>query len=211
MVEIPKDEEGLLIYGENTIVTAKKYLEFLGLDAAKIAELEELDKTFRILHVKCKTPEHTRMDTELKKKTKTSFLEKLRAFIKVLQANPKMDDVLRTEFNITKADEPPAPTPKPVNGPASKVKLDADSPGKVIIDYLWKKPAGALLVEIGYLVSDAAAIDHEQLTQRETFSHNPWVKIFADALKGKRLSFALRYLTTDGHSNWSEIKVLIIP
>jgi hypothetical protein len=151
------------------------------------------------------------MDTELKKKTKTSFLEKLRAFIKVLQTNPKMDDVLRTEFNITKADEPPPPTPKPVDGPKSKAVINADSPGKVIIDYLGKKPAGVLLVEIGYAVSDAAATDHELLTQRETFSHNPWVKIFADALRGKKLSFALRYLTTSGHSNWSEIIVVIIP
>jgi hypothetical protein len=209
MVEIPKDEEGLLIYGENIIVTAKKYLEFLGLDAAKIAELEELHKTFRILHVKCKTPEHTRVDTEQKRETKKSFLDKLRVFIQQLQTNPKMTDVLRAEFNIMRQDVKPAP--KPVDGPKSKAVINADSPGKVIIDYLGKKPAGALLVEIGYLVSDTAATDHELLTQRETFSHNPWVKIFADALRGKKLSFALRYLTTDGHSNWSEIKVLIIP
>jgi hypothetical protein len=151
------------------------------------------------------------VDTELKRETKTSFLKKLRVFIKGLQANPKMTDVLRAEFNITIASRTRKRADAPKSRPDGKGEISADSPGKIMVRYLGRKPRGSVFIEIAYVLSAVLVTDHELLVHRETFSRNPWSKIFPDADRGGKFYFALRYVTKKGVSNWSEIKMLIVP
>jgi hypothetical protein len=80
-----------------------------------------------------------------------------------------------------------------------------------LIRYLGAKPYGVCFVEIAYAVSAAVIASPDQLTQFDTFSRNPWEKVFPAALRGQTLYYSLRYRTKKGASLWTEVRTAVIP
>jgi hypothetical protein len=122
-----------------------------------------------------------------------------------------MTDGEKKEMGVNKRDPKPSPIPVPLHGPRSKAITDPESPGAVRIRFLGAKPYGVDRVEIGYAVSATVITSPEEMTHFETFSRNPWEKVFPAAQRGETMYYSLRYLTKEGASLWTDVRVLIIP
>jgi hypothetical protein len=49
------------------------------------------------------------------------------------------------------------------------------------------------------------------MTHFETFSRNPWEKVFLAAQRGQTMYYSLRYRTKEGASLWTEVRAVTIP
>jgi hypothetical protein len=101
--------------------------------------------------------------------------------------------------------------PVPDAGPDSEAAISAREPGVVKVRYLGPKPYGVDRIEIAFLISATVIDSPDQLTNHETFSHNPWEHTFPAADRAKKLYYSLRYLTKAGESHWSDVREVVIP
>jgi hypothetical protein len=125
--------------------------------------------------------------------------------------NANMNDGQKKELGVTVSDKEPSPVPVPSAGPEGEAIISAREPGAVKVRYIGAKPYGVDHVEIAWLVSDTAINSPDQLTNHDTFPHNPWSRIFSHDERAKKMYFSLRYLTREGKSNWSEVREVVIP
>jgi hypothetical protein len=98
---IPDGEAGLIDYGENINRCNGKYATVLSLKAEEITALEMMRNNFKTLHEQGANHDQPKTVTTAKNKVMKDYLKELRRFIEALQANPKMTDVIRADYNIT--------------------------------------------------------------------------------------------------------------
>ncbi|MDR0561287.1 MAG: hypothetical protein LBG73_01185 [Spirochaetaceae bacterium] len=147
-----------------------------------------------------------------KDEAKKAVLEGIRKFARErIRNNPKMTDAQKQELGITISDRELSPVPVPNAGPESEAEISAKAPGVVKARYLGAKPYGVDRVEIAWSLSDKPIDSPDQLTNRETFSRNPWEHTFGHGDRAKKMYYSLRYLTRDGASHWSDVREVVIP
>jgi hypothetical protein len=152
-------------------------------------------------------PNHT-----AKAEARAAAEEAMRKFARErVRYNNKMTDAQREELGVPTRDPEPTPVPVPVDGPASTIETSAKAPGVVRVRYVGPKPYGVDWVEIAWGVSDTPIKTAELLPHTETFSHNPWERLFDDGERGRRLYYALRYRTKEGPSHWSDVRDVLVP
>jgi hypothetical protein len=153
--------------------------------------------------------------TPAKKSEKTRVRKKeekdaIRPFVNQYMHFAPVTDEQRHDAGVTNYDPTNTPAPIPPKGPGSRTVTSSAAPGSTEIWYLGAKPYGVSRIEIAYVVAAGPVTDFALLTERDTFSHNPWEKTFME-LRGKVISYCLRYLLAGGESKWSEIKSVVIP
>jgi hypothetical protein len=154
----------------------------------------------------------TKVNHTAKEEQKKAAIEALRKFARErVRNNSKMTDPQKQELGVTIADPEPSPPPVPKSGPDSETIINSRNPGVVTIRYLGAKPYGVDRIGIAWMISDTVIESPDQLTNYDTFSHNPWEKTFGFADRGKKLYYSLRYLTRDGASHWSDVRETVIP
>jgi hypothetical protein len=147
-----------------------------------------------------------------KEELKKAAVDALRKFARErIRNNSQMTDGQKQELGVTVADPEPSPVPIPDAGPESEAIISAWEPGVVKVRYLGPKPYGVDRIEIAYLVSDTVIDSPDQLTNKDTFSRNPWEHTFVAAERAKKLYYSLRYLTREGASHWSAVREVVIP
>jgi hypothetical protein len=203
--KLPGDEKGLLEYGANNNLCNVKYATILGLSATTIAALQTLWDNFKRLHDLCANRDQTKAVTREKDKARDDYEEKLRQFIKELQANPLMTDPIREDYNINIRKTPSEVKPPPY-GPDSEGESPSQAPGKVKVSYNGAKADPSLSVDIGYHIGDTAAQTHADLTFMDNFSHNPWMHVFPETQSGMVFTYALRWRSRNGVSEWSPLR-----
>jgi hypothetical protein len=147
-----------------------------------------------------------------KEELKAAAVAAMRKFARErIRNNPKMNDGQKQELGVTVADKEPSPVPVPDAGPEGEAEISAKSPGVVKVRYLGAKPYGVDRVEIAWVLSGAVIDSPDLLTNKETFSRNPWEHTFGHDDRGKKLYYSLRYLTKEGASHWSDVREVVIP
>jgi hypothetical protein len=138
---IPTTEAGMLAYGANAYRCNGVYADVLGLKAGEITGLETKRTNFETLHKQCADRNQPKTVTEAKNAAKKAYLKELRRFIDALQANPKMTDVIRADYDITiKA------KPSKIGVPSGEVSLELSYEGglhKVIAEIVHMRTADA--------------------------------------------------------------------
>jgi hypothetical protein len=147
-----------------------------------------------------------------KEELKAAAVATMRKFARErIRNNSKMNDGQKQELGVTVADKEPSPVPVPDAGPEGEAEISAKSPGVVKVRYLGAKPYGVDRVEIAWVLSDNPVDSPDLLTNKETFSRNPWEHIFGHDDRGKKMYYSLRYLTKEGASHWSDVREVVIP
>jgi len=148
----------------------------------------------------------------LKDDLKAAAAAEMRIFArKDIRFNPLMNTAQKLEYGVREADREPTPIHAPVEGPDSEAALDSKTPGVLSIRYKGAKPYGVDRIEIAYKLSNEMLDSPDQLTEKETFPHNPWEHTFPHEDRGKKLYYALRYLAKENTSRWSEVKETFVP
>ncbi|MDR0717542.1 MAG: hypothetical protein LBF50_09010 [Azoarcus sp.] len=154
----------------------------------------------------------TKANYTQKEETKKTAVEALRKFARErIRNNPKMTHAQRQELGVTVPDPEPTPVPVPDKGPESEAETSAQSPGVVKVRYVGAKPYGVDRVEIAWVLADTPVDSPEQLPNKESFPRNPWERTFGHEDRGKKLHYALRYLTKEGASHWSDVREAVVP
>jgi hypothetical protein len=147
-----------------------------------------------------------------KEEFKKSAVEAMRKFARErVRNNPKMNDGQRQDMGVNVADHEPSPVQPPDEGPDGEAEISAKSPGVVKVRYLGAKPYGVDRVEIAWNFSAGPVDSPDLLTNKETFSRNPWEHTFGHDDRGKKMYYSLRYLTKEGESHWSDVREVIVP
>ncbi|MDR0702448.1 MAG: hypothetical protein LBF61_08605 [Azoarcus sp.] len=148
----------------------------------------------------------------VKNSAKTAAIAAMRKFAaERIRSNSKMNAGQKDELGVPTRDPKPTPVPVPLDGPDSEAEVHPKQAGLVLIRYKGSKPYGVELMEIAMLVSDTPIESPEFLMIREVFPHNPWKHVFSDADRGRKLYYALRYVTKEGVSGWSAVQEVTIP
>jgi hypothetical protein len=138
-VKIPGTEAGMLAFGANIHRCNGIYAVVLGLKTAEVTGLETKRTDFQTLHDQCANGDQPKTVTEAKNAAKKVYLKELRRFIDALQANPKMTDVIRADYDITiKA------KPSKIGVPDGEVSLELSYEGglhKVIAEIVHMRTA----------------------------------------------------------------------
>jgi hypothetical protein len=154
----------------------------------------------------------TKANHTQKEETKAAAVEALRKFARErIRVNPKMTHAQRQELGVPTPDAEPTPIPVPQIGPESVAETSARIPGVVKVRYTGAKPYGVDRVEIGWSLADAPIDSPEQLSNKESFSRNPWERTFGHDERGRKMYYALRYLTKEGVSHWTEVREVVVP
>jgi hypothetical protein len=203
---IPHGEAAMIEYGANIHSRNGKYASVLGLKADEIADLEALRLAFKTLHEQCVNRDQPKSVTQAKNKARDDYKESLRRFINALQSNPKMTDAIRADYGIairrTRAKVVP-----PDCGPGSTGDSSAKAVGRVTVAYDGAKADPSLTADIGFHVGPNAVMTHDELSQFENFSHNPWTHTFPDTQSGMVFTYALRWRAKSGAvSKWSSLR-----
>jgi hypothetical protein len=147
-----------------------------------------------------------------KTERKKAAIEAMRKFARErIRNNSAMSDAQKQELGVTVPDKEHSPVSVPDAGPESEGVINAREPGVVKVRYLGRKPYGVDWVEIVWSVSDTEIDSPDKLEKNDTFSRNPWERIFDSEERGKRLYYSLRYRTKERASHWSSVRELIIP
>jgi hypothetical protein len=147
-----------------------------------------------------------------KDERKKAAVEAMRKFARErIRNNSAMSDAQKQELGVTVSDREPSPVSVPELVPESLGSVDTREPGVVKVRYLGAKPYGVDRVEIAWSISETAIDTPEKLAKNDTFSRNPWERIFPSEEWGKKLYYSLRYLAREGASHWSSVRELIIP
>jgi hypothetical protein len=153
----------------------------------------------------------TNANHTMKEETKAAAQASMRKFARErIRFNAKMSDGQREELGVPTPDPEPTPVPVPSNGPTSMVDTTGMVPGVVKLRYMGAKPYGVDRIEIAWALSDIPIDRPHLLHEKDTFSRNPWEHIFEDE-RGKRMYYAMRYLTREGASPWSAVREVTVP
>ncbi|MDR2261225.1 MAG: hypothetical protein LBE06_09950 [Azoarcus sp.] len=148
----------------------------------------------------------------VKNSAKAAAIAAMRKFAaERIRNNSKMNPGQRDELGVHTRDPKPTPVPVPLDGPDSEAEVHPKQAGLVLIRYKGSKPYGVELMEIAMLVSETPIESPEFLVNREVFPRNPWKHVFSDAERGRKLYYALRYVTKEGVSGWSTVQEVTIP
>jgi hypothetical protein len=154
----------------------------------------------------------TKGNHDLKEEARTVAIAAMRKFANAqIRYNAKMNTSQREELGIFPRDPEPTPVPVPDFAPESIAELDPQTPGIVTIRYRRPKPPGVAMAEAAFGISATPVESAEQLTERESFSHNPLRLTFGAAHKGGKLYFALRWRTLKGAGPWSAVREVTVP
>jgi hypothetical protein len=204
--KIPKKEKDLLEYGSNFNRCNGVYGTELGLVATEVTALEALRLKFKELHEQCANRDQPKTVTKAKDEALSKYKEDLQAFIKELQANRKMTDPIRADYNISIAKKPSEVVP-PIYGPDSEGESSSKAAGRATVSYIGTKEDSSLSVDIGYHVGPAAVQSHAELSFYDNFSHNPWTHTFPETQSGMMFTYALRWRSKHGKvSEWSALR-----
>jgi len=154
----------------------------------------------------------TNGNREYKDDLKAAAVEKMRAFARTdIRFNKIMTVPQKREYGVREADTEPTPIAPPAAGPESEIAIDARMPGVVRISYRDAKPYGVDRIEIAYSVSETPIESPALLTQKDSFTRNPWEHTFTPGERRKKLYYALRYLVKNTGSAWSPVEEAVIP
>jgi hypothetical protein len=173
---------------------------------ATVATITAFNTAYTAYHTTPTPP--NRLAKDEAKKTAIAAMRKFAA--ERIRNNSKMTPPQRLELGIPIHDAEPTPVPVPAIGPAARAEITSAVPGRVRVHYLGSKPYGVDRIEIAWLLSETPIDNPHLLPNKETFSRNPWEHDFSDD-RGKKMYYALRYLTKEGDSPWSVVQEVIVP
>jgi hypothetical protein len=147
-----------------------------------------------------------------KNAAKAHGISEMRTFAREnIRVNPRMTDAQKNALGVNSADTEPSPVIIPRDGPNSTIKTSQHRPGVVEIHYAGPKPDGVERVEVAHAFLDAPPEDVTLLTEKDTYTKNPWIGNFPHQ-RGKTLYYSLRYLGTHNQvSEWTPIQSVIVP
>jgi hypothetical protein len=153
----------------------------------------------------------------VKNEAKAAVKRKMRDFAnEYIRYNPRMSETDKYELGIHTRDGKRSPAPAPSTVPEAW----ADTSRLRVIILRFKdrgaarraKPKGMRGAEVCWALLDRAPLSMEMLTHSEFSSNGRIELVFDESDRGKRLYFALRWVSTSGRKGpFSEIYSVIIP
>ncbi|MDR3115432.1 MAG: hypothetical protein LBU25_07925 [Treponema sp.] len=200
---IPQKEAEMIDWSGNLIAVSKEHRTELGLPEDQLTELETLHTRLKGLHEKCQTPAHTPLDIQAKNELKTTFLDKIKRFVRFhLQNNEKMTDNLRRAAGLPVHDWKPTHHPPPDSHPVITVR--SKNPFELILHIhdsvsgKRAKPEHAAGAVLFWNVRETPLTNPEDLKTSLLVTRTPHIMSFSPSERGKILYIFGRWQTRTG-------------